>query len=430
MQNIHFKISSKEKPSGVKLHHRMIPHNIQAQYDMNFYFVQNWMIPFHQRKFEGTSVLRIFMMAKNEWDGMDWIGMEWKRNGMEWIRMEWHGMMARKLPVSDFEECLARRLRSHSCQIQMLRDVSHESFIFTCAVFRFWGTSRTKASFSHLPLSDFEGHLARKLHFHIFHFQILRDVSHESFIFTCAIFRSWRTSRTISFVFTFATFRFWGTSRTKASFSHVPFSDFEGCLARKPRFHICHFQILRDVSHESFIFTSATFRFWGMSRTKASFSHVPFSDFEGSLARKLHFHICHFQILRDVSHESFIFTCAIFRSWRTSRTISFVFTFATFRFWGMSRTKASFSHVPFSDFEGRLARKPRFHICHFQILRDVSHESFVFTSATFRFWGMSRTKASFSHVPFSDFEGSLARKLHFHICHFQTLRDVWHEMRF
>ena len=53
------------------------------------------MIPFHQRKFEGTSVLRIFMMAKNEWDGMDWIGlewngkeMEWKRNGMEWIRME------------------------------------------------------------------------------------------------------------------------------------------------------------------------------------------------------------------------------------------------------------------------------------------------------------------------------------------------------
>jgi hypothetical protein len=39
-----------------------------------------------QRKFEGTSVLRIFMMAKNEWNGMEWIGMEW--NGLEWLGME------------------------------------------------------------------------------------------------------------------------------------------------------------------------------------------------------------------------------------------------------------------------------------------------------------------------------------------------------
>ena len=92
-------------------------------------------------------------------------------------------------------------------------------------------------------------------------------------------------------------------SRTKASFSHVPFSDFEGRLARKPRFHICHFQILRA------------------SRTKASFSHLPLSDFEGCLARKLHFHMCHFQFV-----------------------------------WGKSRAKASFSHLPLSDSEGRLAR--------------------------------------------------------------------------
>ena len=311
MQNVQFKISSKEKPSDVKLYHRMIPHNIQAQYDMDFYFVQNWMIPFHQRKFEGTSVLRIFMMAKNEWDGMDWIGLEW--NGLEW---KWNGMEKKWNGV----EWNDMAWWHESFQFQILEDVSRESFVFTSATFRFWGMSRTKASFSHVPFSDFEGHLSRKLHFHMCHLQILRDVLHESFIFT------------------FATFRFWGTSCTKASFSHVRFSNFEGCLARKLRFHICHFQILRDVSHESFVFTCAIFRFWRMSCTKASFSHVPFSDFEGRLARKLRFHMCHFQILKDVSQESFVFTCAIFR------------------FWGMSRRKASFSHLPLSDSEGRLAR--------------------------------------------------------------------------
>ena len=43
-------------------------------------------------------------------------------------------------------------------------------------------------------------------------------------------------------------------------------------------------------------------------------------------------------------------------------------------------TKASFSHLPL------------------QFLRDLSHESFVFTSSTFIFWVNSRTKASFSHL--------------------------------
>jgi hypothetical protein len=70
---------------------------------------------------------------------------------------------------------------------------------------------------------------------------------------------------------------------------NLPVSDFEGSLARKLLFNICSFQILREVSHESFDFTSATFRFWGRSRTKASFSHLPRSDFEGGLARKLRF---------------------------------------------------------------------------------------------------------------------------------------------
>ena len=78
----------------------------------------------------------------------------------------------------------------------------------------------------------------------------------------------------------------------------------------------------------------------------------------------------------------------------SSDSSGFIFTVWTW-FWGRSRTKAP-----------------------------------IFTSSSSRFWGKSRTKASFSHLPLSVFEGSLAQKLHFHICHFQILREVSHEMRF
>ena len=49
--------------------------------------------------------------------------------------------------------------------------------------------------------------------------------------------------------------------------------------------------------------------------------------------------------------------------------------------WGKSCTKASFSHLLRS------------------FLREVSHESFIFTSSTFNFWGKFCAKASFSHLP-------------------------------
>ena len=52
----------------------------------------------------------------------------------------------------------------------------------------------------------------------------------------------------------------------------------------------------------------------------------------------------------------------------------------------MSRTKASFSHLLLSLFEGSLARKLRFHIFHLQIFREISHKSFVFTSLTVGIW--------------------------------------------
>ena len=231
-------------------------------------------------------------------------------------------------------------LHVHHLNFQNLKEVLHESVVFTSSTSRFWGGSRTKASFSHLQLSLFEGSLARKLRF------------------------------------------------------HLQQSHFEGSLARKLRSHIFHFQILKEVSHESFIFTTWTFKIWRKSCTKASFSHLPLPDFEGSLARKLHFHIFNFHFLKEVSHESFVFT---------SSTITFS---------GRSRTKASFSHLQLSHFGGSLARKLRFHIFNFQILKEVSHESFVFTSLTVTFWG------------------SLARKLRFHIFHFHFLREGSHEMRF
>ena len=68
--------------------------------------------------------------------------------------------------------------------------------------------------------------------------------------------------------------------------------------------------------------------------------------------------------------------------------------------------KASFFHLPLSLFEGRLARKLRFHIFNFHFWRDASHESYVLTSSI------------------ATFEGSLQRKLRFHIFNFQILRDV------
>ena len=62
-------------------------------------------------------------------------------------------------------------------------------------------------------------------------------------------------------------------------------------------FHIFHFRFLKEVSQESFVFTSSTFTHFG-----------------GSLALKLRFLIFNFQFLREVSHESFFFTSSTFSS--------------------------------------------------------------------------------------------------------------------
>ena len=136
-----------------------------------------------------------------------------------------------------------------------------------------------------------------------------------------------------------------------------------------------HFQISREVLHESFLFTASAF-IGGKSRTKASLSHLQL--FSKSRTKPSFLASSAFSFSGGVSNESFIFTSS------------------AFTFGGKSRTKASFSHLPLSLLEGSLARKLRFHIFHFQFWREVSHESFVFASSTFSFGGKSVSHESFT----------------------------------
>ena len=135
-------------------------------------------------------------------------GWQWMWNGCQISTVKRsHGQeISQPKKISQPRDLTAKR--SHSQNISQPRDPkrSHSqerslarSFVFVSYTFRFWGKSRTKASLSHLTLSDF-----------------------------------------------------WGTSRTKASFLHLQLSLFilRESLAQKLRFRIFHFQILREVSHE------------------------------------------------------------------------------------------------------------------------------------------------------------------------------------
>ena len=181
-------------------------------------------------------------MAKNEWNGTERNGMEW--NGLEWNEMDWNGM-----------ECIVLEWNGMYCIGMKWNILEWIGLVWTGLEWNDgWNGMEWHGMAQKLPVSEFKGGLAQKLRFHIFSVQILREVSHESFVFTSSTFRLWRRSR------------------TKASFSHLQLLDFEGGLARKLRFHIFNFQFLREVSHESFLFTSSTFSFWGKkSRTKCVF---------------------------------------------------------------------------------------------------------------------------------------------------------------
>ena len=240
---------------------------------------------------------------------------------------------------------LTESLLSHLQLSVFERIVSQESFVFTSSTYTFSGKSRRKALF------------------HIFHFHFFKDASHESFVFTSSAFTFWRKSRP------------------------------------KVRFHIFHFQFLRDVSHEMRFWETADARNavlqgkkkgvpeerWGsLSSGRLRNTFICTGIILGSAAQwncqfRLHFHNLNFQNLKEVSHASFVFTSSTFRFWGDGLAPKLrfhIFHFPILRGW--SCTKASFSHLPLSDFEG-----------------IVSHKSFVFTSSAFTFWRTSRAKCVF-----------------------------------
>ena len=335
------------------------------------------------------------------------------------------------------------QFRLHFCNLERsnLRDVSHESCVFTFSTFTFWVMSRTKASFSHLQLSLFEGRLARELRLweiadarnvHCFAGQnVPRKMDGEASSARRLrdgpgglIVKSSRSSR-----------------RTVADNSGFILTT-SSCWFLQELLCFAGQNVSRKIDGEAFPAggfrtAPAMFRSWSDRPAvelpvQASFSRLELSRFEGSLARKLRCHI----FPSDVEARKLRFH--IFHHLPLSD------------FEAMSRTKASFSHLPLWDFEGCLAQKLRFHIWNFHFLRDVSHESFVFASSTFRCWGLSRTKAAFLcifHIfHFHFFEGprtkasfyifqfqilrDVAQKLCFHIFHSQILRGASHERGF
>ena len=109
---------------------------------------------------------------------------------------------------------------------------------------------RVQASFSQFELAKFEGslfhfHLARKLRFHIFHFQILKEVSHESFIFTSSAFTF------CCFVFDVVNFDNWGSLAELLRRRQV---QNLGRPRRISAFLMLSSSIMEEVSQNSFVF--------------------------------------------------------------------------------------------------------------------------------------------------------------------------------
>ena len=285
------------------------------------------------------------------------------------------------LQLLEIEGYLAGKLRFHTFNCWNLKDVSHESFVFASSTVGIWRTSRTKASFSHLQLLEFEGRVARKLRFRIFNCWNLKDISHESFVFASSTVGIWRTSG------------------TKASFSHLQLLEFEGRLARKLRFLIFIGWNLKEVSHEM--------RFWEIEDAR----NVVFGRF-----------------LQDKAYLGWCLGEACPADGCGTR--SFVPGSLSNRPRSGTASSGSFSQLELLESEGCLAQKLRFRTFNCWNLKDVSHESFAFASSRVGIWRASRTKASFSHRQRLEFEGRLARKLRFHIFNGWTLKEVSHEMHF
>ena len=70
--------------------------------------------------------------------------------------------------------------------LQILKEVSHESFHGTTSTCKFWRKSRTNASFSHLRLADLEGHAPESFPLHNFNWQVLKRKSRTKTSFSSA----------------------------------------------------------------------------------------------------------------------------------------------------------------------------------------------------------------------------------------------------
>ena len=226
-------------------------------------------------------------------------GWQWMRNGCQisTVKRSHSQEISQPKKISQPRDLTAKR--SHSQKISQPRDPkrSHSqerslarSVVFVSYKFRFWGKSRTKCVFERyrctkccvLQDKTCPGRWLRKL--------VRRTVAEHG----CGT-HSFRAESAPQWK--------WQCRCHFHSFNFQKLRNIEGCLARKRLdFHIFNVKILRDVSRESIVFTSSMFRFWGMSRTKASFLHLQLSLFilRESLAQKLRFRIFHFQILREV----------------------------------------------------------------------------------------------------------------------------------
>ena len=163
-----------------------------------------------------------------------------------------------------------------------------------------------------LPVLDFDGRLARKLRFHISSFQILRDNSHESFVFTSCTFTFFREVSHGSFVFISCAFTFEGGLARNAFLRD---SGCTKCCVLQDRTCPGRWmrKLVRRAVAEHSRLNRGHFRISSAMEltVQALFSQFDLTKFEGGLAGKLCFHIFHCHFLREVSNEKFVFASSI-----------------------------------------------------------------------------------------------------------------------
>ena len=114
-----------------------------------------------------------------------------KNDCKEWPRTT---MTTRKDDCKNNDCKKAMTAKNSQCKEQLWKEVSHKCFVFTTSTCSVWRKSGTRASYSKLQLAVFDGILARRLRLHNFNLQVLTEVSHKSFVCTTSLCRFWRKS--------------------------------------------------------------------------------------------------------------------------------------------------------------------------------------------------------------------------------------------